>query len=393
MENLSILKQLYPKLVSQEINEQELSWLKAYFNTGDPQEMYALIRAELNMLDEVNEPSQSEREILKRIHHNIITEKFSESAAVRRSSREIKLWSRIAAVAAAVALIISGVYFFNDVKQGVHKTEVAISQDLAPGKVGATLTLASGKTICLEDAVNGELANEAGISINKTADGQLVYEIKGSATDPNKVNTLSTANGETYQVRLPDGSMVYLNAASSLTYATSLIENGKRMVRLRGEGYFEISKDKKHPFVVQTDNQEVEVLGTHFNINAYGDEPSVRTTLLEGRIRVNKSTILFPGEQATLINGNLKVSKANLDETVAWKEGSFQFNEEKMASIVRKLERWYDVEIELSDKLANMEFSGNISRSRSISRVLRMMEKTNGIQFKIEGRRITAIEK
>ncbi|SKB95923.1 FecR family protein [Sphingobacterium nematocida] len=310
-----------------------------------------------------------------------------------RKSTLIKLWQRIAGVAAAIALIVLSVYFFNNGNNAINNDPQIVNQDVAPGSFGATLTLANGKTIKLSDASNGKLAQEAGIAIAKSADGQLEYEIKGSADDPNKINTLSTGKGETYKVRLPDGSLVYLNAASSLTYPVSLIEHGKRKVKLRGEGYFEISKDKEHPFVVQTDNQEVEVLGTHFNINAYGDEPAVRTTLLEGRIRVNKSTILFPGEQATLINGNLKVSKANLDETVAWKEGSFQFNEEKMASIVRKLERWYDVEIELSDKLANKEFSGNISRSRSISRVLRMMEKTNGIQFKIEGRRITAIEK
>jgi ferric-dicitrate binding protein FerR (iron transport regulator) len=339
-------------------------------------------------------------------------EMWTEIVRQAPEKRVVKLWPRIVAVAAAVAMVVFGVWFFSVPRHpdaGQDPGSAQYATDVAPGSVGATLTLASGKKIRLSDAANGELAKEAGVSITKSADGQLVYEIKGSESDPNKMNTLSTARGETYQVRLPDGSMVFLNAASSLTYAASLFERGKRTVRLRGEGYFEVFKDKQHPFVVQTDKQEVEVLGTHFNINAYEDEQATATTLLEGSVRVaafgkttpasppllaKEGTILKPNQQSVVSGSNrIQVQEVDVNQVVSWKDGYFRFNDEKLSSIMKKLERWYDVEIELSDKLSDVPVSGKIARNRNISAVLRMMEKTNSIYFKIEGRRIIAIEK
>ena len=325
------------------------------------------------------------------------------SQSQHRSLKKYRLWPRIAGIAAAVVFIVSGIYFFKYRNNQAITTQPENTASLIkPGRNAATLTLANGKKIVLSNTVNGELAKEAGVSITKTANGQVVYNITGTANagdgaiNPNRMNTLSTAKGETYMLILPDKSKVWLNAASSLSYAASLIDRGKRTVTLRGEGYFEIFKDKTHPFVVKTDKQEVEVLGTHFNINSYTDESFVTTTLLEGSVRVTsggQNQMLNPGQQV-LNNGTIfQVRQANVEEATAWKDGDFQFNDEKMSNIVKKLERWYDVEIELSDKFANKEFSGNISRSRSISRVLLMIEKTNGIHFKIEGRRVTAIEK
>lgn len=309
-------------------------------------------------------------------------------------TRKIQLWPRIVAVAAAIAFIVLGVYFFNYRNHEILKQvqDDVVENDVAPGQVGATLTLASGKKIRLSDAANGELASEAGVMISKSADGRLVYEIKGSVADPDKINTLSTAKGETYQVHLPDGSMVYLNAASSLTYAASLIERGKRVVRLRGEGYFEIFKDKKHPFVVQTDRQEVEVLGTHFNINAYQDEAAVVTTLLEGSVKVtseNSKQILKPGQQALNPGNDIEVTKADMETVTDWKNGDFFLNRVDFRTAMRKIARWYDVEVIYDQSVPNdMESSGYISRTNKLSAILKSIEKSSQVHFKVEGRRI-----
>nr|WP_121271693.1 FecR domain-containing protein [Pedobacter schmidteae] len=318
---------------------------------------------------------------------------FLEIAALPQDVIKRRLWPKIVTVAAAMALIVSGMYFFNyrngQTDAGLNTTLV---QDVKPGKVGATLTLANGKKIRLDDAVNGELANEAGVSISKSADGQLVYEIKGGKADPDRMNTLTTAKGETYRVRLPDGSLVYLNAASSLTYVASLNERGKRVVKLSGEGYFEIAKDKAHPFVVKTDRQEVEVLGTHFNVNAYGDEAAVRTTLLEGSVRVSSGEtrqVLKPGFQAVNDGRLIKVAEVNTENVVDWKDGDFYFENVDFRSVMRKIGRWYDVELvydsSVPDRIAS---NGVISRDKDLSAVLKLIESSGQVHFRIEGRKV-----
>lgn len=319
----------------------------------------------------------------------VIEKKHEDKPAKQRSNQ---LWFRVAGIAAAIVFLALGVYFFNyKNKTGTNSADLAI-QDVIPGNVGATLTLANGKKIKLSDAVNGELAKEAGVTISKSADGKLVYELKGSDTDPDKINILSTAKGETYQVRLPDGSLVYLNAASSLTYSTSLVENGKRIVRLSGEGYFEIAKDKAHPFIVKTDKQQVEVLGTHFNINCYPDEPDTKTTLVEGSVKVSNNqhvNILNPNQQSSSTDRGISIKNVNAEDEISWKEGIFLFQDETLASIMRRISRWYDVDVVFADGVdKNQQLGGGISRYNNVSVVLEMLESTTNIHFKIEGRRI-----
>jgi len=310
-----------------------------------------------------------------------------------------KLWARAAIwVAAAIALIVLGVYFFNN-EFGIPKQvqDSVVLNDIAPGKNGATLTLASGKMIKLGDAENGELAKEAGVTITKSADGKLVYEIKATDADPDKINTLSTAKGETYQLRLPDGSMVYLNAASSLTYSATLREYGKRTVRLSGEAYFEIAKDKKHPFVVRSGMQDVEVLGTHFNVSAYEEDKVVKTTLLEGRVSVrrkmddledSKAVILKPNQQAEMKGGAFTVKDVDASEAVLWKEGKFSFEREEMGSIMRKVARWYNVDVVFEEPLQQVKLTGSISRFEKVSKLLEMLEYTKEVKFKVKGRTV-----
>lgn len=299
--------------------------------------------------------------------------------------KTVKIWPRVAVgIAASVAVIVLSIYFFH-----YHfKQDVEIVKDLAPGTPGATLTLANGKKIRLSDAGNGELATEAGVTIRKSPGGQLIYEMKGSAAEQHKTNTLTTANGETYQVKLPDGSMVYLNAASSLTYDATLNDNGVRRVELTGEGYFEVANDNAHPFVVKTDMQEVEVLGTHFNINSYSNESATKTTLLEGSIRLNHKIILKPGEQS-IVNrsGKIFVEKVDSDNAVAWKNGYFQMDGKDLESIMHEVCRWYDVEVAYQDdNLKKITFVGTVSRYKNVSQVLKTLQMTNTLNFKIDGR-------
>ncbi len=317
-------------------------------------------------------------------------------ARIQQPAKVRRMWPRIAAVAAAVAIIVfgAGLFFYKN-QQKTSTSVVASTNDIAPGKIGATLTLASGKRISLGDAANGEIAKEAGISVTKAADGQLVYQSNPSLRVEAKqyFNTLTTAKGETYIITLPDKSKVWMNAASSLTYSASLTERGVRRVKLEGEAYFQIAKDKAHPFIVESKGQEVEVLGTHFNISAYSNEPIVKTTLIEGSVKVTanyQSKTLKPNQQALLTGTDaIQVSDVEAEYDVAWKNGFFLFNGERLESIMIKVARWYNVEVEYADPaLKSKTFIGTISRFEKVSKVLNMLERTEVASFKIEGNKI-----
>jgi len=311
--------------------------------------------------------------------------------------RKTHLWPRIG-IAAAVAVMISCVALFL-YKNHLNKP-VTFTNDIAPGKQGATLTLASGKKINLSDAASGKLTEQSGVTITKSANGQLVYELKktnGTTADPGSVNTLSTARGQTYNLRLPDGTLVSLNAASSLTYPASLTEQGKRRVKLEGEAYFQVARDKAHPFIVETDRQQVEVLGTHFNINAYKDEPSTKTTLLEGSVRIaiapGKEIVIKPDQQSIVSASGIKVIPVIAETYIDWKEGGINFRKENLTSIMRKVSRWYNVEVEYRDKVdPEQTFTGYVTRTGNISAVLDALSKISDLKFQIEGKKITVFK-
>ena len=311
---------------------------------------------------------------------------------IQVSSPIRKLWPRIAAAAAILIAVSSGLIFYlYNGKQNTINT-AAYTSDISPGKQGATLTLANGKKIKLSDVNTGELAKEAGVTITKSADGQIIYEIKNSGLEGNRTNTLSTIEGETYTLTLPDKSKVWLNAASSLTYSASLMERGVRRVKLEGEAYFEISKDKAHPFIVQTAKQEVEVLGTHFNVNSYADEPATATTLLEGSVKVTAgelNQILKPGQQALNTGSAIKVAEVNTENITAWKNGGFALSGDNFKTAMNKIARWYGVEVIYDSSLPDeLEAGGWISRNNTLSAVLRLIESSGQVHFKIEGRKV-----
>lgn len=311
---------------------------------------------------------------------------------------QVRLWPRLVAAAAILIVFGAGLYFYT----GNDKSAVPVYANDIPskGRNTATLTLADGEKIELSEARIGKVADQAGIRISKTKDGQLIYEISDQVTaTANKWNTLSTAKGETYMVRLPDGTKVWLNTASSLKYPASFAKLKKRDVELSGEAYFEVAKDPAHPFVVKTETQNVEVLGTHFNINSYMDENSTRTTLLEGAVKVSLrngilSRVIKPGEEVLNRQQQLQVRPANLKDAVAWKSGYFRFNNENLESIMRQVSRWYDVDVVYAgnrNELATLTFWGIVSKDKNVSEVLKMIERAEKVKFSLAGRTITVM--
>ncbi|PTS95413.1 hypothetical protein DBR11_21475 [Pedobacter sp. HMWF019] len=328
----------------------------------------------------------------------------SENAATGSIRKRItqQLWPRIAAAAAVLLVVGLSIFFYTSRHlEGSAATRDLSANDIKPGSNKAYLILSNGKRLSLTDAANGAIAKEAGVDITKTADGQVIYESRTSYSDA--LNTIETPRGGQYQIRLPDGSKVWLNAASKLIYPVTFIGRGQREVTLSGEAYFEITKDKQHPFKVKSAGQVVEVLGTHFNINSYADEPVAKTTLLEGSVAVRHvegsvatrdlssrrdDVVLKPGQQASLTGTAIKVTEVNPDDAIAWKNGEFVFNDESLQNIMRKIARWYDVDIIYKDVNPNKPFGGSVSRFENISKVLEKLELTGSVHFKIEGKTI-----
>ncbi|ACU03715.1 FecR family protein [Pedobacter heparinus] len=312
----------------------------------------------------------------------------------KKQSRPV--WYPYAAAAAVIALIFSVLHFvdFGSLKS----SETIFSQNkIAPGANKALLVLADGSEIDLSDAKSGLLSKQAGVRIKKAADGQLVYELLPTASEvsPGSYNTLVTPKGGQFQVNLPDGTRVWLNASSSIKFPT-IFNRNERLVEVTGEAYFEVSKNRQLPFKVQTASQLIEVLGTHFNVNAYADEESTKTTLLEGSVKVSQAggssgIILKPGEQSILLKGTFSTTSVQQEEAIAWKNGYFQFSGEDIGMIMRKIARWYNVEIVYHKDFVNQRFSGTISRFEEVSKVLRMLELTGSVHFKTEGRRIVVM--
>ena len=292
-----------------------------------------------------------------------------------------------------------------EIPKTIIKEKPLYKNDIKPGGNQAILTLADGTKIVLNKAAEGALARQGNTTVIKLNDGQLEYNKQTVSQIPTTkilYNTLSTPRGGQYRVTLPDGTLVWLNASTSLKFPTAF-SGSERKVEIKGEAYFEVAKNEAMPFVVTAENSEIKVLGTHFNVSAYADDKVLKTTLLEGSVEfsvVKKAgseneagTIkLQPGQQAQLDNANtLTVVEADTKEAIAWKNGYFIFNNEDIESIMQKIMRWYDVKVvyDVNDK--NIYFTGNISRAENVSEILRVLELTETVHFKIEGKTITVL--
>ena len=297
-------------------------------------------------------------------------------------------------IAAASILICMGVFAYLLVENHSTRRQMA-KMDFVPGGNKAVLTLSDGSTIVLNGAKNGTLTNQDGIAVNKTQEGEIAYDATKSGQAQNgklAYNTIATPKGGQYQVILADGTKVWLNAASSIVFPTQF-KGSERHVEISGEVYFEVAKNKTKPFFVKAGKQTVEVLGTHFNINSYTDEPDIKTTLLEGSVKIQQlnssySALLKPGQQAVnRSSGPILVKPADLEQAVAWKYGLFQINDASIETIMRQASRWYDVEVEYQGKIPQRKFSGKIKRNVKASEFLQMLTYFN-VRFSMEGRKI-----
>lgn len=290
---------------------------------------------------------------------------------------------RWVAAAVVAGLLLMGGWFF----LGRRGAGEFAGRTILPGRNGAVLTLSDHRQILLDSVVDGVIAEEGGAAV-RLSDGKIAY----GKTEGDEIvyNTLSTPRGRQFRVILPDGTAVWLNAASMLRYP-AVFRDSVRSVELEGEAYFEVAADKAHPFIVRAGGQRLRVLGTHFNINAYTDEPSVRTVLVEGGVRVDAgaaSVVLKPGEGSVLTGNVLTWGPADVEEATAWKNGYFVFNSEDIHPLMRKLARWYDVAIVYEEDVKASGFNGTVQRFADISQVLHKLELTNEVHFKIEGRTI-----
>ncbi|WP_293313164.1 FecR family protein [Pedobacter sp. UBA5917] len=380
------LQKIIQRYVSGTATAEEILFVEKY---------YQYLDKNANVLD-----GRNADELAKMAEANFMAIRSNIDAGQKRKT--IPLYKYISA--AAVLLLISGISFvlLNKPKP-VIKGEIAVNKklDVLPGSDKAILTLADGSKVVLDEHTSTDISDKDGLKISRTEDGRLVYTIVDQSDLKTQsivsFNTIQTPKGGQYQVILPDGTKVWLNAASSLKYPEVFTGNERR-VELTGEAYFEVAKNKAKPFHVKNHNQDVEVLGTHFNINSYMDDHTIKTTLLEGSVKVSNGQsvkVLKPGEQSIAGsdgNGIIRLSAdVDTDDETAWKNGLFQFNNANLKSILNQLERWYDINIDYSS-VPDKKYNGMVPRKAKLSEVLKMLEKTGNIRFEIaEGRNLKVL--
>lgn len=386
------------------IPEQILTLIEKFENgTASADEAKELQEWYVSFDDSAVEVLLQDGESAKQISHHIMARllqtihQSKETPALRK-----RRWQNVPAAAVLLILFAAGIYLLmnqNSSNQNFVQTSVAPPvpvKDIAPGGNKALLTLADGSMVVLDSAANGTITTQGNISVQKLANGAIEYQLDGKTITENDAafyNTISTPRGGQYQVTLSDGTKVWLNAASSIRFPVFFI-GSERRVQITGEAYFEVAKENYKPFKVSAAGSEVEVFGTHFNINAYDDEPGIKTTLIEGKVKVsdtktNKNAFLDPGQQSALDkNGKLTViNNADTEEALAWKNGRFQFNSADVKTILRQISRWYDVDVEYRGNV-NLHFTGQLTRNDYVSKVFEKLALTGEVNFKIEGKKI-----
>ena len=373
-------------LIGETLSGEELALLEAWKNRS----------AENKALFERLEDPAAVQEMLKTWHGIEKNRELNKQRAMNRISELVNtpapavhqvhfLRRRAFRYAAAVLLLLSaGAYFWAVNNQGIDQPGTDASVIIAPGREGAVLTLADGSKVVLDSMGNGVVANQSGVQV-VLQNGQLAYD--GSSKEI-AFNTITTPKGRQFRLQLPDGSKVWLNAASAIKYPTTF--TGKeRLVELEGEAYFEVAKNAAMPFKVTARDATVEVLGTSFNVNAYRNESVIRTTLLDGAVRLKayqQSQTLKPGQQAVAKPAREQlevVNDADLDKVMAWKNGLFNFEDASLEEVMRQLERWYDIEVTYAKGIPPIRFGGEINRQNTLQDVLQILEKSN-VHFRFE---------
>ncbi|MCT2561833.1 FecR family protein [Chryseobacterium herbae] len=389
MENQEQLQDLLEKYRNHRCSPQEVKQLLGYFQKDsiEQDQLMELVLDHLKALpavEQLGNISLSSR--LDQAFLNI-REEIDKSQTKSRSTR--LLWKKILAAATVTIIVgVSSLYYINKTKSSTDHSLQA--HDILPGGHKARLTLADGKTIELDNTQSGIVIGENSISYN---DGTAI-----SAKKNNETISISTPKGGEYKVVLSDGSKVWLNAATTLQYSANLRARGKRRVMLvDGEAYFEVAKDKNRPFVVLTKTQEVEVLGTHFNVSSYADQRRTVTTLEEGSVKVSSisdgtknnkdlalkaphlrnEVVLKPGQQSLSSDGKLRVQEADMQSALAWKEGMIYFRDAPIQEVLRQISLWYNIEIEYEGVPTKEVFNGGVKRTSDLSAVLRILELSN----------------
>ncbi|QEK51063.1 FecR family protein [Pedobacter aquae] len=312
------------------------------------------------------------------------------------NKNKIIVFRRIASIAASIAILLSvGIYYLWESSQRKQKIAIEEKIEILAGRNQASLTLNDGRTVYLDSIKIGNSIKENGMVITKMDDGTLSYKSDPNYFYRNKeaYNTISTPRGGQFKVVLPDNSIVWLNAASSIKFPV-IFSDKKRLVELVGEGYFEVSHNKAKPFIVSSLHQETVVKGTKFNITSYPDEDKITTTLLEGAVVVKtkntvlNETLLRPNEQVIVSESSVTKIKVDANESIAWKNGKFIFNNTPLKVIMVQLSRWYDVEVEYLSNVEKITFTGSISRFDNMQDVLRKISLTESVKFETRGRRI-----
>lgn len=411
--NETRFKVLLDRYLSDTLSTEEvprfLSYLRQYENTGRlRQTIYKALHD--NSFEGIADKTRTDIIFKKILQQAANVDK--DSIAGERPV-DIKHWQsrfnlfRLVAAAAVIFLIFSGAYYFlhqqkpTDAIASGKKVQQPLTGDVAPGGNKAVLKLADGTSVVLDDADTGMIARQGSMNVFKLNSGELAYHGTAGNKSAMLFNTVSTPRAGQYQVVLPDGSKVWLNAASSIRFPAAFVGQ-ERNVELTGEAYFEIAHNKNMPFHVLVNNVKVEVLGTHFNIMSYENENAVNTTLLEGSVRVSPmfsageeepGLKLSPGQQASRKKGSsvFNVREVDVESVVAWKNGIFQFNSDDIQTIMRQIERWYDIDVDYAGKIPEEHYSGTVGRDNNLLKVLRIFEES-GLRFKIQGKKLTILQ-
>ncbi len=385
------LQYLIDRFKTSQISSEELEELDYWYNTFE---------ATSNSTDKLSPQHKEDKR--NRIWKKIIQQE-DIAKTISPKSRVVVRLIQSSVFKAAVLIIIVGLslYFNNnrDLSQSQPDSKFTLLKDIQPGGNNATLVLSDGTIFDLKALKDGGVIEKPGLTVTKTEDGVLTYTSMPNLADNDITNTINTPRGGQYKINLPDGTKVWLNAASSLTYPSQFTAKERR-VELSGEAYFEVASqvltnskgNSKIPFIVKTQNQEVEVIGTHFNVKAYNDDNDSETTLLEGKVKVvgysngvksNEEKILNVGQSAIWNNGKIVIEAVNTEKAIAWKDGKFAFSGENIKDLMSNISRWYNVEVAYDGDVSEVNFEGSISRYETISEVLRKLELTGTVHFKI----------
>jgi len=367
---------LYRSFLQRTCSPEELQALYRYFGTADEAALRALIEAELSVPEESAATAEEERKLAT------LKEQIDARIRSTDTGRVQRLWPRIAAAASILLVIGAATYFLTRKSQ----PPLMAQNDVRPFTGKAILHTGHGKAIVLEKAKQGALS----AAVNKSGEDLLAYNTTNSETIYDTLEV--TVAGKPGRVKLADGSEVLVNVASKLRFPENFRKGAAELELIEGEAYFMIRHEEGLPVSVQAKGVRIADIGTVFNVNAYRDEPGIRTALVEGRISVNRRS-LEPGNEAVADGNDLTVGTADLDRITAWTKGDFTFNGEHIEQVMRELARWYGIEVRYEGKQTTLGFYLKIARSKPVSEVLKALERTNNVRFKVEGRRVTVFGK